>query len=162
MLQIFLWSESWVHKMAVSSQGPCSCSPSSVCVCVCERERERGREKVGGERRSSVVCVAWVMKKVFCLWLNKLFLWFLKQKNWNVWGRLSLSLFFFFFLGLKIWILSEPEEERMMKSSRVLLVILWLQLICKFGAFLWDHKIHYLGSLSLLGSWRNMNTISLK
>ena len=67
-----------------------------------------------------------------------------------------------FFLGLKIGILNEPEEERMMKSSRVLLVILWLQLICKFGAFLWDHKIHYLESLSLLGSWRNMNTISLK
>jgi len=29
-----------------------------------EKERERGREKVGGERRSLVVCVAWVMKKV--------------------------------------------------------------------------------------------------
>ena len=36
----------------------CVCVCVSECVCVCEREREREREreKVGGERRSLVVC----------------------------------------------------------------------------------------------------------
>ena len=41
----------------------------------------------------------------------------------------------------------------MMKSSRVLLVILWLQLTCEFGAFLWEPKVKYLESFSIVGPW---------
>uniref|UniRef100_A0A0D9RV50 Ig-like domain-containing protein n=1 Tax=Chlorocebus sabaeus TaxID=60711 RepID=A0A0D9RV50_CHLSB len=39
----------------------------------------------------------------------------------------------FIFFALKILILSEPGQKRMMKSLRVLLVILWLQLSWVWG-----------------------------
>ena len=57
-----------------------------VCVCVCERERDRdrdretereregGREKVGGERRSSVVCCMGNEKSLLSLIEQALFM----------------------------------------------------------------------------------------
>lgn len=41
----------------------------------------------------------------------------------------------------------------MMKASRVLLVILWLQLPCEFGAFLWEINRQYVDLLCFLGPW---------
>ena len=61
-----------VHKMAVSSQGPCSCIPSCVCVCEKERERERKgeREREGESRRREEElggCCMGNEKSLFCL-----------------------------------------------------------------------------------------------
>ena len=92
--------------MAVSSQGPCSCIPSRVCVCVCVRERETeteterqrergregGREKVGGERRSLVVCCMGNEKSLLSLIEQALFM-ISKAEELKC---LSSTLFFFF------------------------------------------------------------------